>query len=217
MANNLQTNQTTSQTTTDNYMLFSYWIIIVIFLGLVGNSFALLIFNKVPLKTRSSSIFYKAISCSSLLSTIGYTLSYINSAKNSSQANVRMELCRLAVFLEVTGYITYAVILIVLVYHSLIKTFHFIRQITFFVSLNAWSTTKVRIAIQFCIWITGIAPGLGIAWGIKDSVTSENRKSCELKWTSETGGVTWYRLMFIILWMYVPGMTSLIGIIATHR
>ncbi|KXJ29384.1 hypothetical protein AC249_AIPGENE27058 [Exaiptasia diaphana] len=120
--------------------------------------------------------------------------------------------CRLAVFLEVSGYVTYAIILTVLQCYSLLKTFHFVKQISVFASPKA---AKLRIAAQCCIWTIGFALGFGLAWGVEDSVTSENRKSCELKWAS--GGVTWYRVMLTVAWMHVPGVISFIAIIATQR
>lgn len=214
MESNISNEHSEGPENTSSYMLFSYWLVIVIFLGLVGNIFVLVVFNKDPLKQRSSSPWYLSLSSSALISTISYITSYAKSVQNDTKDNAIFQ-CKLALFMEVIGYTTYSFMIMVTVVQSAVKTWRLIKPTS--PCLPHINFCKVSFIVLLCLWVTCIVLGVIPAWILKDAVTSKDRISCKFEWTDETGSVTWYRLLLTIVVVYTPALITLTAALATNR
>jgi hypothetical protein len=194
---------------TREYMFFSYSIVIMIFLGLVGHSIALIIFNKPPLKWQSVTLYRVNLSIAVLvLSIVGYMLSLVNSIKQNETHKLNLVLCRLSAALEVSACVVYVLTLTLMMWHAYFMTAYPVTS----------SSRRVRAAIVglALAWVSGILLGAFPAWSFDDFVAFEGRVTCQLSWVGRDG-VNLYYVHLVVVWIYVPGILTLTAYALTRR
>lgn len=217
MDRNTSLNYTTPSASNGSYMLFSYWNIILIFLGLTCNLFMLIVFNKVPLKRRKATPWYLSLGSSALVSTVSYIISYAKTVENNKENE--LVLCKLAVSLEVIGYATYSIVIMTAVCQSAIKLFLLKKEQSdnpVQLPMKYFMVTRVVI---IGIWLVAIVIGMVPVWVlVKYMAMSGVRTSCLLDWMDIlAGAVTWYQLVLFLCIIYTPWLVSLIALLVTHR
>lgn len=195
-------------------MFFMYTMVIMIFIGLVGQLVALLIFSKHVFRRRPVTVFHINMSIAALLlSVLGNLLSLVNSFKRNELKKADfITLCRLSTGLEVSGIIVCALVSVMMMGHSYFMTSYHTTPSSFYVSRRIYFS----IAGLSFSWICGLIMGIPPSWILGDFVVFENRVTCQLSWVG-TGREKSYWILLVIVWICAPGLICLAAYALTRR